>query len=82
MKIDMIPEDVRKEVYAEAAKLLFEQKNVVDAIYCWQKADVEMPKQELIRIANNEFSIGNRELAAFIYKAIKADTMAEFIEKN
>ena len=48
----MIPD--KKQIYEKAAWLLFDHQRIVEAVKCWIVAGTEMPKELLLKIANNE----------------------------
>ena len=77
--LSMLPN--KEEVYSKAAQILFDEQKIVEAVKCWKLSGSEMPKEELIKIANNEMALGNKEVAFFIFKSVDAQ-MASFIEKN
>jgi len=78
----MFPEEMRKEIYSQAAEILFRLNKHEEAFIALERAGKPLPLDQLKKIAENKIALGqHREAYNFLIRAGQKE-LAEFVKLN
>ena len=82
VNMSMFTEEQKKDIYSQAADILFRLNKYEDAFIALERAGKPLPVDQLKRIAENKISLGqHKEAYEFLMRAGQKE-LAEFVKMN